>query len=260
MLFDSKFRHLMKTEVLENIGFKLCGNWSSKIGQLKFQLTEEILHPRFLYCFVTLGEVMYIGSGTNALSAEMEAIRSSSSISNTSISGKLSEHLRKAGGETQIFAFADPGKLSYAGVKVDLAGGLIDSLTLQIRPVWNTGVTTSTSTIKIDNSEATTQETLIPMNNVFPITLGATYYRGNFFNVGVQWNVHFGPHGSVVTIEIPGLGTIQGTVNRTANTNGTPRIMIPGNTGYLPWLQKNFNQRDLMRIEVLAKNRIRITK
>lgn len=250
----------MKTEVLENIGFKLCGKWSSKTGQLKFQLTEEILHPRFLYCFVTLGEVMYIGSGTTTLSAEMEAIRSSSSISNTSISGKLSEHLRKAGGETQIFAFADPGKLSYAGVKVDLAGGLIDSLILQVRPIWNTGVTTSTSTIKIDNSEATTQETLIPMNIVFPITLGATYYRGNFFNVGVHRAHYFGPDRSIVTIEIPGLGTIHGNVNRTANTNRTPRIMIPVNTGYLPWLQENFNENEMMWIEVLAQNHIRITK
>lgn len=71
----------------------------------------------------------------------------------------------------------------------------------------------------------------------FVLTLQDTYYRRGFFNVPVNCDKYFGRDEQSITIYC-GLEKLQviGKINRTANTNGTPRIM--GAVPLREWFQK----------------------
>ncbi|MBX0332990.1 hypothetical protein K3G39_07045 [Pontibacter sp. HSC-14F20] len=83
------------------------------------------------------------------------------------------------------------------------------------------------------------------------ILLGDTYYNQNFFNVSIEFTDLFAGHRDPITIQLgdnPN-DTIQGHINRTANQNGAPRIM--GGVQMNDWIQANFNQSEIMTVQVL---------
>jgi hypothetical protein len=92
----------------------------------------------------------------------------------------------------------------------------------------------------------------------FTITIGQTYLEQGFFYVPVAYTDNFAEHGAGIEIWINGaVNPMQGTINRTANPTNAPRIRA--GTELRDWMQANFNLNDLMQIEVLAPNSIRLS-
>jgi hypothetical protein len=93
--------------------------------------------------------------------------------------------------------------------------------------------------------------------HTFKLTLQQTYFKMGFFNVGVKSSKYFGDDGQTIELflgaqERPELGTI----NRTANTNGTPRIM--GGTALREWFKINAEPLKELTVSVLSPTAIRI--
>ena len=89
------------------------------------------------------------------------------------------------------------------------------------------------------------------------IKLHKVYYRQGFFNVGVEHERYFGPHNTKVEIYVENARLpITGLINRTAQRNGTPRIM--GHAGLRKYFQSRFHEGDLMDVTVETPEQIRI--
>ena len=86
------------------------------------------------------------------------------------------------------------------------------------------------------------------------------YYNQGFFNVSKAHNEKFGIDKSLIKIQIGENpeDTIQGYINRTANSNGTPRIM--GGKVLTEWIKKHYKQGDLMKIDILSNDSIKLNK
>lgn len=96
----------------------------------------------------------------------------------------------------------------------------------------------------------------------FDIILGIAYFNQGFFNVSVDFQHHFGLHDSDISIYL-GSNAIEAIeplkqVNRTANPNGTPRIM--GGVKMRDWIQSNFEQGETLVVDVIGFNSIRLNE
>jgi hypothetical protein len=84
---------------------------------------------------------------------------------------------------------------------------------------------------------------------IFSLTLHRTYFNQGFFNVTVDFDRFVRSQEGPVILRL-GLGgpEIEGTINRRANRNGTPRIM--GGTKLRDWLQKNYEPLEKVPIDL----------
>lgn len=79
--------------------------------------------------------------------------------------------------------------------------------------------------------------------------LGVAYYNQGFFNIGVEYSDYFGLHGTQILIELgEDNHVVSGYINRTANRNGTPRIMI--GRPYTEWIQSIYSQGEYLTVEI----------
>jgi hypothetical protein len=90
----------------------------------------------------------------------------------------------------------------------------------------------------------------------FILTLQQTYHRTGFFNVPVSVDRYFGKDNTPITIYCGKEKlAVTGTINRTANTNGTPRIM--GAVPLREWFQKRSTMKQL-KVSIPEPNTIYI--
>jgi hypothetical protein len=84
---------------------------------------------------------------------------------------------------------------------------------------------------------------------ILSLTLHHTYYNKGFFNVPVDFDRFVRSQEGPVLLRL-GLGgtEIEGTINRRANRNGTPRIM--GRTKLRDWFQKNYEPLETVPIDL----------
>ncbi len=90
------------------------------------------------------------------------------------------------------------------------------------------------------------------------INLGKAYYNQGFFNIRVRYNHLIAENDEEISVQLENKIFITAKVNRTANRNGTPRIMC--GEIYTNWIQKNFRQGDVMKVNVINKNFLKIIK
>jgi len=89
------------------------------------------------------------------------------------------------------------------------------------------------------------------------ILLGEAHYNQGFFNIRQTFSNMFGKDRSLIFIQLgDNSEIIEGYINRTANPNKTPRIMI-GNT-YTNWIQKNYVKGDILTIELFTNRKIKL--
>ena len=88
------------------------------------------------------------------------------------------------------------------------------------------------------------------------ITLGETYYKRGFFNVGVADADRIGDDREPIAILLPGGGRVDGYIDRRAQGNGTPRII--GRSALRDWLQSNYRERDTVPLEIITPTCIRL--
>jgi hypothetical protein len=114
----------------------------------------------------------------------------------------------------------------------------------EIRVIQNTNVETSALNTK----------------NSFIVVLGKKYYEDGFFNVRVSYSEQFGGDLSKIKIQLgdnPNNYTI-GKINRTANSNATPRIFA--GPLYKKWIQLHFIRGDVFRVDVIEKDFIKLSQ
>jgi hypothetical protein len=152
--------------------------------------------------------------------------------------------------------------MHYGQFHLNLAAGLEDDLIRVIKPEWNGGkkeVTPPTVTGRDQAGEQALppEQALDGVKQSFTFMLQPTYYRTGFFNVGVAAQALLGSNGDTIELFLPGAPQpLLGKINRTANDNGTPRVM--GGTGLRDWFQAAAAVMDPIAVDVLSPTAIRL--
>lgn len=94
----------------------------------------------------------------------------------------------------------------------------------------------------------------------FIVNIGHAYYHDGFFNVRVRYSELFGTDLSPIKIQLGenSNNICIGKVNRTANKNGTPRIMA--GVKYKNWVQENFSQGEVFKVKLINPEYIILSK
>ncbi|KWT71338.1 hypothetical protein APY03_6532 [Variovorax sp. WDL1] len=101
------------------------------------------------------------------------------------------------------------------------------------------------------------KEPLPPAVSGFTFILQPTYFTKGFFNVGVAAQDLLGQDGATIEIFLgDDPQPILGTVNRSANSNGAPRIM--GGVGLRNWFQAVATVSTPMSVEVLSPTSVHL--
>jgi len=89
--------------------------------------------------------------------------------------------------------------------------------------------------------------------------LQKTYFNKGFFNVVVDYDRYVRKTVGPVRLRLGRLGIeIDGEINRTANTNGTARIL--GGTALRNWFQNNFEPMDTVEVDLSSQKIIVLEK
>jgi hypothetical protein len=157
----------------------------------------------------------------------------------------------------------DNGLLKYGDYKIGLAAGLEDALIYKISPEWNfsgknklevENESESEKLIEFKNEE----EVINQKSKTFEVKLGSAYYNQGFFNIPQKYSEDFGADKAIIEIQLGDNSKkiMQGYINRTANKNGTPRIM--GGKDLSEWIQKNYKKDDILIGNILTQVSIRL--
>ncbi|WP_339631447.1 GIY-YIG nuclease family protein [uncultured Sneathiella sp.] len=258
-------------ERLTEVGFQKVGFWKLKDGHVDFELNSQENTINVLYAFVCEGEVMYIGKTIQPLRKRMYGYLRPGKSQSTNIKNRDNILASLVAGKgVEIFALPDNGLQNYGGFHINMAAGLEDSLISSLSPSWNgaqskvidlaghSKVETSSS---IGNEEfPVTQkkplETISTDENLkFQFHLRKTYYNQGFFNVPVAYMDAFGNNNERIEISCGKHATLfEGHINRTANTNNTPRIM--GGRQLTHWFKNSKNLDDQIKVTVVSPNSI----
>jgi hypothetical protein len=260
---------------LLEIGFQPVGHWRMDADVPTLDLKALAAIRNILYAFVTDGEVKYIGKTTQPLKTRMLGYQRPAPTQTTNIRNNRNiRELLKQGKSVDIFALPDNGLLHYGAFHINLAAGLEDGLIAKINPEWNgqrevenASMITDEATVGVNalninsTSPIPSDEMISPISDVnpkFTLTLHRTYFNQGFFNVSIDCQHYFGSDLEKINIYC-GSEQLQiiGYINRTANTNGTPRIM--GGAQLKQWIQKSATEMGSLNVEIVAQNSIRLT-
>src|SRR5688500_1672043 len=231
---------------LLEIGFEHAGHWILKDDRLACELARHAAARNILYAFVVDGAVKYVGKTVQPLQVRMSGYRTPapSQVTNVKNNARIMAQLRD-GAAVDILALPDNGLLHYGQFHINLAAGLEDAIIQSLSPAWNG---------RGEIEEATAREVdtgaigaIVPLSlgaqgtRSFTLRLHKTYFARGFFNVGVEYESLFGNDGETIEIycgsaERP----IVGLINRTANSNRTPRIL--GGVELRQWFQRNLRE------------------
>lgn len=248
---------------LLNIGFIPVGNWEFQNNNITYNLTSNHATNNVLYSFISNGEIKYIGKTKMQLSQRMYGYQNPGPTQTTNIrvNRKIKEFLQKEQ-PVDIFILTDNGLLKYGSFRINLAAALEDTLIYEISPKWNLHGRNQEADLNSEKTELTkdpkqTKE-LVPIITRFEISLGQTYFNQGFFNVSREYSSLFGSDNTNIDIH---LGEnidkpLQGYINRTANKNGTPRIM--GGKELKNWIIKNYKLNELLQVEIISPVAIRL--
>ena len=94
----------------------------------------------------------------------------------------------------------------------------------------------------------------------FPVILGQAYYNQGFINIRKFYSPNIGADKSPIIIQLGNEpdNTINGYINRTANPNGTPRIM--GGQKLTSWIHNNFEYGELLYVQIIDSTFIKLFK
>ncbi|PNG56019.1 MULTISPECIES: GIY-YIG nuclease family protein [unclassified Variovorax] len=248
---------------LLEIGFDPAGRWVLVNEALDYSLARHSTQQNILYAFVSDGQVMYVGKTVQPLARRMSGYRKPASTQSTNIRNHNSiRNLLERGSAVEILALPDNGLLHYGQFHLNLAAALEDDLIRVIDPPWNggnvdDGIHPPATPDECARDEADVKEPLPPAVSGFTFILQPTYFTKGFFNVGVAAQDLLGQDGATIEIFLgDDPQPILGTVNRSANSNGAPRIM--GGVGLRNWFQAVATVSTPMSVEVLSPTSVHL--
>jgi hypothetical protein len=252
---------------LLEIGFQLAGYWKLEETHLQLDLARFATRRNVLYAFVADAEIKYIGKTVTPLAVRLRGYVNPAKTQTTNLKGhaRITE-LLQLGAAVEIFALPDNGLLRYGGFHVNLAAGLEDDLIRSIAPPWNGGgVRTTTRPQAASGDPSDEARPLAPVDQPvlvskasFTFVLQASYYRQGFFNVTVDNQGLIGGDGDHIEIYLADEPVpLTGAINRSANTNHTPRIM--GGVALRDWFAETAAEMTSITVEVFSPTSIRLT-
>ena len=257
---------------LTDIGFQNAGHWKLNGDQLELELTCLSDAKNVLYAFVSNDEVKYIGKTARALEKRLYGYKYPGPTQSTNI--KNNAHIKnilEAGEPVDIWVLADDGHLSFGGYRISLAAGLEDSLISNLTPPWNGRGPAISSEISSEpdsreippveaenqnKSRIVPQKTNVDRESVtFDFQLRQTYYDQGFFNIRVEFMHAFAGNEAPIEIFLGKHRTlVEGYINRSVNSNNTPRIM--GGVQLRDWFQRNRKINGWLSVEILTPKSI----
>jgi len=253
---------------LLQIGFQPAGHWSIDQDKLIFQLTRHATACNILYAFVCNGLVKYVGKTVQPLAKRMAGYRTpgGSQQTNKRCHLLIRSQLRE-GVAVQIFALPDNGLMHYGQFHLNLAAGLEDDIIRVLDPEWNGGKIEAAPRMRSEGAQDAGPYPELEMEpesqqrqlttGTFSFVLQPTYFKSGFFNVGVSAQKFIGRDGETIELYLSGRPfPILGSINRRANTNGTPRIM--GGTQLRDWFQTKADEMATVSVEVMSPTAIRL--
>lgn len=249
---------------LLNIGFISAGHWTLQGNAIKYKLTSHHTTTNVLYSFISNGDIKYIGKTKMQLSQRAYGYQNPDPSQTTNIRVNAAiKHLLDNEQPVDIFILTDNGLLRYGDFRINLAAGLEDTLIYEINPEWNLSgrniITTDPESERPELSkDPNPTVALIPIQTTIDILLGQAYYNQGFFNIGREHSKLFGADNSIIYIQLGANAskTVQGYINRTANKNGTPRIM--GGKELNNWIKSSFKLNDTIKVDVISPIAIRL--
>jgi hypothetical protein len=251
---------------LLNMGFINVGHWTVTNNILKYHFTSHQMTKNVLYSFISNGVIKYIGKTTMELTKRMYGYQNPgpSQTTNIRVNEKI-KGLLQTDHPVDIFILVDNGLLKYGDFRINLAAGLEDTLIYQISPNWNFSGKNKIEVDKESDSEnliviKNNMETINQVTQTFEVKLGKAYYNQGFFNVSQKYTENFDADKEIIEIQLGdnSKNIVQGYINRTANTNGTPRIM--GGKTLSDWIQKNYKQDEILKVDILTNVSIRLNE
>jgi len=240
---------------LLDIGFEPAGHWLLENNKLKLELTRHSTQKNILYAFVCDGQIKYVGKTTQTLAARMSGYKNPGQTQTTNINNnrRIKEHLAN-GAAVEVFALPDSGLLHYGQFHLNLAAALEDDIIRVINPEWNGGATDGADNLPVTITEPEPEPTI---TQTFTFTLQPTYYKTGFFNIGVADEKYLGADSEMIELFLGDRSQpVLGTINRRANSNGTPRIM--GGTELRNWFNENAAVMDNILVGVLSPTSIQL--
>ena len=261
---------------LLKIGFNKVGDWILEGQDPKCVLTSLENTPNILYAFISEGNVNYIGKTTQPLKGRMYGYENPgpSQITNIRVKRKI-EELLSQGKPVEIYALPDNGLLYYGDFHMNLAAALEDSIIQIMNPLWNGSEKGKSEFVAKKNHsrietypnqapeqiQPTPTRTKLSNNSIpkFKLRLSKTYYHQGFFNVTREFDRYIGKNEEEIEFHLFDSDVVlHGKINRTANLNGTARIM--GGKELKRWFQSRFEIGDVIEVEFLTANSIKFPK
>lgn len=255
---------------LLEIGFELAGEWLLDDDDVQIELQRYGSAANVLYAFASDDELLYIGRSGRSLQLRMDGYcnggppRSMRSRNRERIMAML-----MVDQPVDLYAMPDPGNLHYGSFRVNLAAGLQHSLIDALDPPWNRAPSKAppaprrrpqqrrvrkrrTHLIEADSATYTDLTTDRPS---YRFLVGYHYIDKGFFNVPLRYSALFGEDQQKIRI-LCGRErmTLHGHIDRSSNTNATPRIV--GGRKLKRWFEEHTGINNPVDIDILAPNAV----
>ena len=257
-------------ERLQEIGFELAGEWLLDESEPRIEVRRYAVAANVLYAFVSDRELLYIGRSGRSLGLRMQGYELGGPP--RSVRARNRERIvvmLMLDQQVALYAMPDPGCMLYGSFRVNLAAGLQHSLIDALDPPWNKAggggdaseamppaVVQSAahkrrrSAEQEDDSRARTTD-----RPSYRFLVGYMYMDKGFFNVPVRYSRLFGRDREKIKI-LCGRekSTIHGHIDRSSNTNASPRII--GGGALKHWFEEHAGLNNPVDIDILAPNAV----
>lgn len=255
---------------LLEIGFELAGEWMLDEQDVQIELQRYGNAANVLYAFASYDELLYVGRSGRSLQLRMDGY----------CNGGPPRTMRARNREriiamlmvdqpVDLYAMPDPGNLHYGSFRVNLAAGLQHSLVEALQPPWNRSGPQPPPVRRRDGDIRRARRRHDPMKAADPTSytdlttdqpsyrflLGYHYIDKGFFNVPLRYSGFFGDDQQKIRI-LCGRerATLHGHIDRSTNTNSTPRIV--GGRKLKRWFEENGGINNPVDIDILAPNAV----
>lgn len=247
---------------LLEIGFQPVGHWLLSGDEIAPDLRQMPTRRNVLYAFVCEGDIQFIGRATQTLSTALLAYQRPNPAQTAKLRNSANiRDLLLQGRKVDILALEDNDLLQYGGFRINLAAGLEEDMVARLQPPWNMQRTVrprSEETGKPAQADPVQDAPRHTVPNHMPLVLQETYWNRGFFNVPVQHAPLFGGDLEKITILVPHRQLpIIGYISRSANANGTPRVM--GGRELQKWFRRECRLMGKVNVEILSPTSIVLT-
>lgn len=254
---------------LLEIGFELAGEWLLDEDDIQIELQRYGSAANVLYAFASDDELLYIGRSGRSLQLRMDGYRN----------GGPPRTMRARNREriiamlmvdqpVDLYAMPDPGNLHYGSFRVNLAAGLQHSLIDALKPPWNRTASAAVTPRRrpqarrvhkrrshLIEPDSNTYTDLTTDRPSYRFLVAYHYIDKGFFNVPLRYSGLFGDDQQKIRI-LCGRErtTLHGHIDRSSNTNATPRIV--GGRKLKRWFEENTGINNPVDIDILAPNAV----